>query len=157
MAKAPEVTELTPNADLIREALSNRGRPYVWGGASRGGFDCSGFVLYVFKKMRGVNLPHSSSMQSRMGSPVGREELQPGDLVFFTGGRRGISHVAIYIGNNTIVHAANHKHHVRLDTLTGYYDRRYHSARRVTPAPIRFSPQDLQELLQDSSEPPPVQ
>jgi peptidoglycan DL-endopeptidase CwlO len=141
--------------DLIREALANRGRPYVWGGSSRGGFDCSGFVLYVFKKMRGINLPHSAAAQSRLGVPVARQDLQPGDLVFFTGTYRpGISHVGIYIGDNTIVHAASHKKNVRLDTLTGYYDRRYYSARRILPKPLKFSSEDLQSMMMDSNVPP---
>jgi cell wall-associated NlpC family hydrolase len=154
----PAAYELADNGDLIREALRNRGTPYVWGGSSRGGFDCSGFVLYVYRKKRGIMLPHHAADQARLGVAVAREELQPGDLVFFTGTyRRGISHVAIYIGNNQIVHAASHMGNVRIDSLTGYYARRYYTARRLTAAPMRLSPQELREMIQDPSEPPPAE
>jgi len=149
------VTDPTTNEDLIREALAHRGKPYVWGGASRGGFDCSGLVLYVFRKKRGMMLPHSASAQAKMGIPVAREDLLPGDVVFFAGTyRSGISHVGIYLGENKIIHAANHKQNVRIDSLTGYYDRKYWGARRLTKTPVRFTPEDLQELAPDSSELP---
>lgn len=154
MAKA-SVADPSTNEDLIREALAHRGKPYIWGGASRGGFDCSGLVLYVFRKKRGMMLPHSASAQAKMGSPVAREDLLPGDVVFFAGTyRSGISHVGIYIGENKIIHAANHKRNVRIDSLTGYYDRKYWGARRLTKTPVRFTPEDLQELAPDSSELP---
>jgi cell wall-associated NlpC family hydrolase len=154
LAKA-SVADPTTNEDLIREALAHRGKPYVWGGASRGGFDCSGLVLYVFRKKRGMMLPHSASAQARMGNPVAREDLLPGDVVFFHGTyRRGISHVGIYIGENKIIHAANHKRNVRIDSLTGYYDRKYWGARRLTKTPVRFTPEELQEIAPDSSERP---
>lgn len=144
------------NDDLIREALRNRGTPYVWGGASRGGFDCSGFVCYLFAKQRGLKLPHSASAQARVGTPVNRNELQPGDLVFFHTYRAGISHVGMYIGDNRFIHAANTRRDVRVDSLTGYYANRLRSARRISPAPLRISPQDLKDFLKDASEPPPA-
>jgi cell wall-associated NlpC family hydrolase len=154
MAKA-SVADTTTNEDLIREALAHRGKPYIWGGASRGGFDCSGLVLYVFRKKRGMMLPHSASAQARMGNPVAREDLQPGDVVFFAGTyRRGISHVGIYIGDNKMIHAANQRRDVRIDSLDGYYGRKYWGARRLTKTPVHFSPEELQELAPDSSELP---
>lgn len=122
------------NEDLIREALAHRGARYVWGGASRGGFDCSGFALYVYERTRGIKLPHSAAAQMKHGTPVARKDLRPGDLVFFYG-RGTIGHVAIYIGENKIVHAASHKGRVRTDTLEGYYSDRYAGARRLSPAP----------------------
>jgi cell wall-associated NlpC family hydrolase len=146
----------TNNEDLIREALRNRGVPYVWGGASRGGFDCSGFVRYVFQKQRGIKLPHSASGQARLGTPVGRDELQPGDLVFFSTYRRGISHVGIFIGDDRFVHAASSGSNVRIDSLSSRYFRtRLRAARRISPAPLRFSPQELEGLTGDASIPPP--
>ena len=157
MAKA-SVADPTTNEDLIREALAHRGKPYVWGGASRGGFDCSGLVLYVFRKKRGMSLPHSASAQARMGSPVAREDLQPGDLVFFAGTyRRGISHVGIYVGENKMIHAANERRDVRIDTLDGYYGRKYWGARRLTKTPVQFTPEELQDLAPESSELPTVE
>lgn len=116
---------------LVNEALRQRGKPYVWGGASRGGFDCSGLIRYVYKKRFGVNLPHSASAQARMGKRVPHRQLKPGDLLFFTTYRRGISHVGIYIGNHKFVHAANRRKGVRVDALTGYYGRRLKMARRL--------------------------
>jgi cell wall-associated NlpC family hydrolase len=153
--RSPEVE--SANDDIIREALSRRGTPYVWGGASRGGFDCSGFVCYVFAKQRGLKLPHSASAQSRMGSPVAKGELQAGDLVFFSTYRAGASHVGIYVGGGKFVHAANSRQGCRVDTLnSGYYAKRYLSARRLTGAPVRFSPSELRDLMQDQSELPPT-
>jgi len=143
------------NDDLIREALRNRGVRYVWGGASRGGFDCSGLVCYVFRKQRGMKLPHSASAQARLGTPVHREDMQPGDLVFFSTYRPGISHVGIYIGNNRFVHAANRRSDVRTDALSGYFGRRLKAARRISRAPIRLTPQDLKGYLEEPSQAPP--
>lgn len=116
---------------LIRTALACRGLRYRRGGTSRGGFDCSGFTRYVYAKY-GVSLPHSSAAQSRLGTPVSRDQLQPGDLVFFQTYRRGISHVGIYIGNNQFVHASTPRGGVRVDSLNhSYYSKRYRGARRV--------------------------
>jgi cell wall-associated NlpC family hydrolase len=119
-------------AALVKEALQQRGTRYRWGGASRGGFDCSGFTRYVFRTRRGLALPHSASAQARMGKPVDRTALKSGDLVFFTTYRRGISHVGIYVGSGKFVHAANSRRGVRVDSLTtGYYARRLRAARRI--------------------------
>ena len=144
----------SPNDDLIREALRNRGAKYVWGGASRGAFDCSGFICYIFARQRHMKLPHSASAQARLGTPVSNENLQPGDLVFFSTYRPGISHVGLYIGDNRFIHAANRRLDVRIDHLTGYYARRIRAARRLTSTPIRFTPRDLQDYLREPSETP---
>ncbi len=119
------------NTELIHTALSCRGLRYRYGGTSRGGFDCSGFTRYVFAKY-GVSLPHSSKAQARMGTHVSRNDLQPGDLVFFHTYRPGISHVGIHIGDGKFVHAARRGRGVRTDSLnSGYYSSRYRGARRV--------------------------
>ena len=76
------------------------GTPYVWAGASPGGFDCSGLVMWAFAQV-GVSLPHNAAAQYGVGSPVDRASLQPGDLVFFS----GLGHVGIYIGGGQYVHA----------------------------------------------------
>lgn len=119
------------NSDLVQTALSCRGARYARGGTSRGGFDCSGFTRYVYAKY-GVSLPHSSAAQARLGTPVAKSELRPGDLVFFQTYRRGISHVGIYIGDTKFVHAATHGRGVTVDSLnSSYYSPRYRGARRV--------------------------
>ncbi len=131
----PEAQVPVENEDLIREALAHRGTPYRYGGASRGGFDCSGFSSYVYRRTRGLNLPHSASAQARRGTRVAREDLRPGDLVFFGSGRR-IHHVGIYLGNEKFIHAANRRSNVRIDSLaTGWYRRSYVCARRLSHAP----------------------
>lgn len=117
---------------LVQMALACRGTQYVRGGTSRGGFDCSGFTRYVFAKY-GVSLPHSSAAQAGTGRSVSREELKPGDLVFFQTSSRGISHVGIYIGNGNFVHAASRGRGVTVDSLSSsYYCSRYRGARRVS-------------------------
>jgi len=116
---------------LVREALKHRGTRYRWGGASRGGFDCSGFTRYIFRTQRGIELPHSASAQARLGVRVTNPHLRDGDLLFFQTYRRGISHVGIYLGDGKFVHAANRRSGVRTDTLTGYWARRLKLARRI--------------------------
>lgn len=126
MACAPQ-----SNDNLIQSALECRGSRYRRGGTSRGGFDCSGFTRYIFAK-HGVSLPHSSAAQATKGTPVSRDSLRSGDLVFFQTYRRGISHVGIYIGSGQFVHAATYGRGVRVDSLnSGYYSSRYRCARRV--------------------------
>ena len=91
---------------LVNFALDYLGHPYVWGGTSlTRGADCSGFVLSVFRNY-GISLPRTSAAQAGVGTKVSSAEMRPGDLVFYSSGGR-IDHVAIYIGNGQIVHAAN--------------------------------------------------
>ncbi len=92
--------------NLVNFAMNYLGNPYVWGGTSlTNGADCSGFVLSVFRQY-GISLPRTSSAQAGVGTRVTSAEMQPGDLVFYSSSGR-IDHVAIYIGNGQIVHAAN--------------------------------------------------
>jgi len=113
------VPESASSSDVVSIAMDYLGCPYVWGGASPSGFDCSGFVLYVYKKV-GVSLPHSSRMQYTCGRPVARSELKPGDLVFFYS---PISHVGIYIGEGQMIHAAGTGKNVRINNVwvNNYY------------------------------------
>lgn len=118
-------------AALISTAKDQMGVPYSWGGTSRGGFDCSGFVQYVFAK-HGVNLPRTSISQSQIGQKVAREDLQPGDLIFFITRGSRVSHVGIFIGNGQFIHASSGGGQVRIDNLSkDYYNKRYAGARRV--------------------------
>jgi cell wall-associated NlpC family hydrolase len=101
---------------------------YLYGGASpRTGFDCSGFVRYVYGHF-GVTLAHSSFADFVRGNRVGRWQLKPGDLVFFD----GRSHVGIYVGHGRFIHAPHSGSVVRISTMSGWYGTRYDGARRVT-------------------------
>jgi cell wall-associated NlpC family hydrolase len=118
---------------VVRLASRYKGVRYRWGGSSRNGFDCSGFTRYIYRQHAGVDLPHSASAQFRMGTPVPRDQLKPGDLVFFQTYRRGASHVGIYIGDGKFIHASSAGRRVRVDSLNdGYYRQRYLGARRLT-------------------------
>lgn len=95
--------------EVVEYAMQFVGGKYVYGGADPNkGADCSGFTRYVLSKSASVNLPHSSKGQSSYGKPVTLEEMQPGDLLFYSGSG-GINHVAMYVGNGTIVHASTEK------------------------------------------------
>lgn len=111
---------------VVGIAMQYLGVPYVWGGASPSGFDCSGFIMYVYSKV-GVSLPHNAAMQYGYGSPVSRSNLQAGDLVFFN----GLGHAGIYIGGNQFIHAPHTGDVVKISSLTGWYDYTFYGARRL--------------------------
>lgn len=118
---------------IANDALNYRGAPYVWGGNGRGGvFDCSGFTQYLYAR-RGVKLPHSAKMQYAMGHPVGRDELQSGDLIFFNTERGPLTHVGMYLGNGKFIHAANPRRGVTTSRIQeAYYAKRFAGARRLS-------------------------
>jgi len=117
------------NSTLVDNALSLKGVPYVFGGTTKKGFDCSGYTQYVYKGS-GISLPRTSQAQFNTGSSVKKDQLQTGDLVFFTTYAKGASHVGIYIGGGNFVHASNSG--VRTTSLSdSYYAGRYLGARRV--------------------------
>ncbi|MCL1838795.1 MAG: NlpC/P60 family protein [Propionibacteriaceae bacterium] len=111
----------------INYALSKvKGGRYSWGGAGPNGFDCSGLTLSAYRSV-GISLPHSSQAQSRIGRPVSRSELKPGDLIFWY---RPIHHVGLYIGGGKIVHARNTRSGIVVQSLNSY-PAPYAGARRV--------------------------
>ena len=115
---------------VLQSAAEFLGRPYHFG-AEGGAFDCSGFVRSVFAKI-GIDLPHSAREQFSLGERVGRDDLEPGDLVFFHTYRHTASHVGIYVGDDKFVHAATRGGQVQVDSLDeAYYARRYLGARRL--------------------------
>lgn len=118
--------------EVTDRALELLGVRYRRGGNSpERGFDCSGFVDHVFKSI-GTLLPRTSREMSRRGEAVEKDELQPGDLVFFNTMRRTFSHVGIYLGNHRFVHAPASGGEVRIDDMREkYWGRRYNGARRV--------------------------
>lgn len=121
----------TSTTTITSTALKYIGVPYLWGGTSPNGFDCSGFVQYVFKQ-HGYYLNRTASAQYYNGVAISQSNLKPGDLVFFerTYATNGISHVGIYIGNNQFIHAGNSG--VAIASLSeNYYATRYYGACRV--------------------------
>ena len=121
--------------DIVLNAMGFMGIPYRYGGASpETGFDCSGFVQYVFRQAAGLVLPRSSFEQIRQGAVVTREELQAGDLVFFNTMRAKASHVGIYIGENRFIHAPSRGKTVEIVSFAdSYWQARYDGARRLRP------------------------
>jgi peptidoglycan DL-endopeptidase CwlO len=111
---------------VVGIAMRYLGTPYVWGGASPGGFDCSGFVMYVFAQI-GVGLPHNAAAQYGYGTPVSQGALQPGDLVFFD----GLGHVGIYVGGGSFIHSPHTGDVVKISSMTGWYASTYVGARRL--------------------------
>ena len=119
--------------DLAFYALSLSGTPYRYGGESpRSGFDCSGFVRYVFRHSLGVHLPRTVNAMSHVGRPIKLSQLRPGDLVFYHTGRSRYSHVGIYLGKRRFVHSPSTGESVKVSSLSGYWARHYSGARRIT-------------------------
>ena len=116
---------------LVNTAEGFLGIPYEWGGESvETGFDCSGLAMTIYK-LNGLNLPRNSMAQFQAGSPVDRENLAPGDLVFFaTNGDSTVSHVGIYTGNGRFIHAPKKGETIRQSSLrNGYFGGCYVGAR----------------------------
>jgi cell wall-associated NlpC family hydrolase len=123
------------NADgyaLSGTALSLRGAPYRDGGIDPSGFDCSGFVRYVYEQ-HGVTMPRQVRDQFRVGKTIDRDRLEPGDLVFFSTVAPGASHVGIVIGGDQFVHAPSERGVVRVESLSQqYWASRFIGAKRVS-------------------------
>jgi peptidoglycan DL-endopeptidase CwlO len=129
-AVTPEGISVAPPSrygGVVGIAMQYLGVPYVWGGASPGGFDCSGFVMYVFAQV-GVSLPHHAASIFNYGTPVSQDQLEPGDLVFFD----GLGHMGIYIGGGQFVHAPHTGDVVKISSLgDSWYAATYVGARRL--------------------------
>jgi cell wall-associated NlpC family hydrolase len=133
-APAPPVPA-EPPADLKRGqrvvaiARKHVGAPYRWGGSSPAGFDCSGFVRYVYAQV-GVALPHNAAKQYRLGTPVSRDNLETGDLVFFD----RLRHNGIYVGGGRFIHSRQTGKQVAIAGLDDeWYAEHFTGARRVPP------------------------
>jgi cell wall-associated NlpC family hydrolase len=110
---------------VVMRAWRAVGVRYRWGGASLGGFDCSGLTQWVYRSV-GVSLPHYSGAQWRYGRRVSRRALRPGDLLFFS----GLGHVGIYLGHGALIHAPHPGARVRFARLTGWLSSSFYGARR---------------------------
>ena len=135
-AETPAETPVTPtvsSSEIVSIAQQYLGTPYVYGGSSPSGFDCSGFTMYVFAQV-GIKLPHGATSQLSYGTEVSRSDLQPGDLVFFQDYGAVASHVGIYIGGDQFIHASSSSGNSRCVTISSltetYYANHYLTARR---------------------------
>lgn len=141
MEASPLVQQMRDTAsDLVMQAMNFLGVPYRRGGNTADqGFDCSGFTRYVFQNSIGLVLPRRADEQAKSNSllNVKREELKPGDLVFFNTMRRAFSHVGIYVGDGKFIHAPRAGGEVRVEDMRqAYWSKRFNGARRAElPAP----------------------
>ncbi|MDQ6672209.1 MAG: C40 family peptidase [Chloroflexota bacterium] len=124
-----------PGIQVANLAQTYVGSRYVWGGSSPAGFDCTGFVMWVFGQFN-VPLPHNEAGQLGSGASVSADDLQPGDVVVFANTyRRGLSHVGIYLGEGQFVHAVNETHGVMVNSLwDDYWGPHFVGASRPLPS-----------------------
>lgn len=120
-------------AQIVAKAKEYLGVPYEWGGTDPSGFDCSGFVYYVFRSL-GINISRTQATMYNQGTPVSKDELKPGDLVFFQNTyKEGISHVGIYVGDGQFIHSPSSGKVVSYaDLYSSYYIEHYYGAARYT-------------------------
>jgi cell wall-associated NlpC family hydrolase len=115
---------------VIGTALQYMGVPYVYGGSSPSGFDCSGFVQFVYAQA-GISLPRTADIQYEVGTPIDKSDLQAGDLVFFAGDYVNVSHVGIYLQDGEFIHASTTQG-IAIDSLyRDYRVEHYVGARRI--------------------------
>lgn len=126
-------TKNSLSQEVLIQAMSLEGSRYKFGGNSpETGFDCSGFVNYVFNRAANVELPRTTGGLSRVGQPVDAAELQPGDLVFFNTRRSAYSHVGIYIGDGDFIHAPRAGKTVTVENMeSGYWQQHFNGAKRI--------------------------
>lgn len=119
---------------IVQIAKSCLGDPYVWGGTTTSGFDCSGFTQYVFKNAR-VSILRTAAQQYTQGTWISKSNLKVGDLVFFTTYAAGASHVGIYLGNDQFIHASSGARKIVISSLfsNSYYSSHYIGAKRILP------------------------
>ena len=120
-------------SDIVVRALTLIDTPYRYGGSTpAAGFDCSGLVRYVYNSVAAKQLPRRSEEIGKVGAPISRAQLEPGDLVFFNTFNRAFTHVAIYIGDGRFLHAPARNGKVRIEALDdGYWKARFNGARRI--------------------------
>ena len=129
-------------SELVMQAMGLLGVPYKKGGTSEEkGFDCSGFVRYMYEKSVGLVLPRRAEEQAKVTEEISRSELKPGDLVFFNTLKRTFSHVGIYVGDGKFIHAPRPGKAVRVDDMReAYWQKRFNGARRVQADKLQNEP-----------------
>jgi cell wall-associated NlpC family hydrolase len=129
-------------SELVMQAMGLLGVPYKRGGTSEEkGFDCSGFVRYMYEKSVGLVLPRRAEEQAKVTEEISRSELKPGDLVFFNTLKRTFSHVGIYVGDGKFIHAPRPGKAVRVDDMReAYWQQRFNGARRVQVDKLQNEP-----------------
>lgn len=129
-------------SELVMQAMGLLGVPYKSGGTSEEkGFDCSGFVRYMYEKSVGLVLPRRAEEQAKVTEEISRSELKPGDLVFFNTLKRTFSHVGIYVGDGKFIHAPRPGKAVRVDDMReAYWQQRFNGARRVQVDKLQNEP-----------------
>jgi cell wall-associated NlpC family hydrolase len=141
-ALASGVVAATPDAEALENpkfyALLALGTHYHYGGHSpETGFDCSGLIAHVFQRAWGLALPRRTEEQARLGKPVRKQDLEPGDLVFYNTRNRAYSHVGIYVGDGRFIHAPRRGQRVRAESVESpYWKTRFNGARRLAPPPV---------------------
>jgi cell wall-associated NlpC family hydrolase len=144
-------------SDLVMSAMNFLGVPYRRGGDSaEEGFDCSGFTRHIFELSLGLVLPRRADQQANQAGllKVARDELKPGDLVFFNTMRRAFSHVGIYVGDGKFIHAPRAGGEVRVEDMRqAYWTQRFNGARRADAAPPKAIDTLLREPSQGNSRP----
>lgn len=136
-------------SELVGNAMGFLGIHYRYGGTSPDtGFDCSGFVQAAFQKTIGRILPRRAADQAASTRAIAKEELRPGDLVFFNTMRRAFSHVGIYIGDGKFIHSPSSGSTVRVDSMNAsYWENRFNGARRVIGEDAQAATSELQKAL----------
>jgi len=131
-AATPDPEALTSPQYYAQIAL---GAHYRYGGHSpETGFDCSGLIAHVFERAWGVELPRRADQQAKLGKPIPRSQLEPGDLVFYNTRNARYSHVGIYVGDGRFIHAPRRGKRVRAESIDSpYWKARYNGARRLAP------------------------
>jgi cell wall-associated NlpC family hydrolase len=129
-------------SELVMQAMGLLGVPYRSGGTSEEkGFDCSGFVRYMYEKSVGLVLPRRAEEQAKVTEEISLSELKPGDLVFFNTLKRTFSHVGIYVGDGKFIHAPRPGKAVRVDDIReAYWQQRFNGARRVQAGKLQNEP-----------------
>lgn len=122
----------TGRQDIVTAARSRLGTPYRMGGADPRGFDCSGFICWVYRQVYGISLPHRAAELYKRGRTVRLRDAVPGDLIFFSGARKGVpAHAGIYLGSGRFIHSTSSRGVVETQMSRPYYRNRLICLKRI--------------------------